>query len=87
MNVKSMICRLKVEFPDRSLTRPVLAELSQARDITVNILRGRVSSRNAWFELEIEGNPKKLDRVVRLVREWGSKVMYEPTPATCPCPA
>lgn len=66
--------RIEVSFPDRALAKPILREISENRDLSVNILRGRMTENDAWFEVEIRGKPAKLQELLRLTEIWGVAV-------------
>ena len=65
------VVHAEVYFSDRSLTKPVLQELSRDSSVSVNIIRGRMTKGFAWFELELSGSPSRVDAVIRQARQWG----------------
>lgn len=70
------VLRLGVRFPDRTLAKPVIQELSQGSSVSVNILHGRLTEKEVWFELELSGSAPKVDEVIRLIKEWGIVIRY-----------
>lgn len=71
---KPTVLHLEVQFPDRSLAKPVLREISENADLAVNILRGRVSEEGAWFDVEVSGDDRRIEELLRLSRKWGADV-------------
>jgi hypothetical protein len=61
---------LDVKFADRTMARPVLTALSGEPGVTVRVLRGRVTPRNAWYLLELAGDAGKVDKARTLLEDW-----------------
>ena len=70
-NERRKVVQFEVYFSDRSLAKPALFELTRDSSVSVNIRRGRLTETSAWFELELSGNPSRVDEVVRQSRNWG----------------
>ena len=70
-NERPKVVHLEVYFPDRSLAKPALFELTRDSSVSVNIRRGCLTGKTAWFELELSGNPTRIDEVIRQTRNWG----------------
>jgi hypothetical protein len=70
--------RLDLTFPDRVKARQAFEKLSQSSDARLNILRGRVTKKAAWLEVEVRGDSGTLDEVFRLGRTCGASVRRIP---------
>ena len=61
---------LRVVFNDRSLSTRVLRQIFRRAKVTVEIVRGRLSARSAWFDLKICGDARTVKRIVRFSSPW-----------------
>jgi hypothetical protein len=61
---------LTVVFNSRRISSMVLHQLLQIKAVKVEILRGRLSARTAWFELKLQGEPRAIERVVQYCDPW-----------------
>ena len=73
-SIQETTVHMRVKFSDRNLAHPVLEVFGRDRALTVNILRGRITQRDASFELEVTGNPRSVEGFVRLGATWGASV-------------
>ena len=65
---------MRVQFSDGSLAKPALQELGRDAELSVNIVRGRVTHKDASFELEVTGPASKIKEFIRLNDKWGTSV-------------
>ena len=65
---------MRVQFSDRRLANPALEELGRDPELSVNILRGRITPQDASFELEVTGAASKIKEFIRLSDTWGLAV-------------
>ena len=63
--------KLKLTFPEKVLGDPIIHKLSHDLGVVPNILRGRITDKNAWLDIEIIGNAKSLDKAVKYLAERG----------------
>lgn len=73
-SIQDTTVHMRVKFSDRNLARPVLEGLGRERALTVNVLRGRITEKDATFELEVTGNPRSVESFVRSGATWGAPV-------------
>jgi len=62
---------LKVHFEDRAEAASCLQGLRRIPGASVNVVRGRVTSSEANYDLEISGPGKELDQVIRNLAQMG----------------
>jgi hypothetical protein len=60
----SRVVRLKVQFQDRLAAASCLQDLSQIPGTSVNVIRGRVTPKEAHYDLELRGEGRVLERAV-----------------------
>ena len=70
--------KLKLTFPEKVLGDPIIHTLSHDFDVIPNILRGRITDKNAWLEVELLGSAKSLERARKFLVERG--VVFTPLP-------
>ncbi len=63
--------KLKLTFPEKVLGDPLIYKLSHDFDVVPNILRGRITDKNAWLEVEIIGSDKNLERARKFLADRG----------------
>lgn len=63
--------KLKLTFPEKVLGDPIIHTISHDFDVVPNILRGRITDKNAWLEVEMIGSAKNLDRARKFLVERG----------------
>ena len=61
--------RFKMTFPERILGEPIMHKLSRDLNVVPNIMRGRITEKNAWLEVEIVGTQKNIDKAVRYLAD------------------
>lgn len=71
-SIQETTVQLSVKFSDRNLARPALEGLGRDHALTVNILRGRITQKDASFELEVTGTPRNVENLVRLSATLGA---------------
>lgn len=62
--------RLEVDLP----AAPVLDEVRRRHGVDLNVLRGRVTERRAWYLLDVSGAAAKVEAAVRFLRERGISI-------------
>jgi ABC-type methionine transport system ATPase subunit len=63
--------RFKMTFPQEVVGMPIMHTLSHDLDVTPNIMRGRVTGKGAWLEVELTGPPKNLEKALKFLEEKG----------------
>ncbi|HZL73633.1 MAG TPA: NIL domain-containing protein [Planctomycetota bacterium] len=63
--------KLKLTFPEKILGDPIIHTLSHDFDVVPNILRGRITGKNAWLEVEMLGSDKNLERARKYLTDRG----------------
>ena len=63
--------KLKLTFPEKILGDPIIHTLSHDFDVVPNILRGRITGKNAWLEVEMLGTDKNLERARKFLVDRG----------------
>jgi len=63
--------KLKLTFPEKILGDPIIHTLSHDFDVVPNILRGRITGKNAWLEVEMFGSAKNLERARKFLVDRG----------------
>ena len=61
--------RLKLTFPKKVLGDPIIHKISHDLGVVPNILRGRITEKNAWLEIELQGPAKDLAKVRKYLEE------------------
>lgn len=70
--------RLKLTFPKKVLGDPIIHKISHDLGVVPNILRGRITEKNAWLEIELQGPAKDLAKVRKYLEDM--KVDIEDMP-------
>ena len=52
--------RFKMTFPEKVVGDPIMHRLSREVDVIPNILRGRITEKNACLEVELVGSSKNV---------------------------
>ena len=68
--------KFKLTFPEKVLGDPIIHTLSHDFDVVPNILRGRITDKNAWLEVELIGTDKNLEKARKFLVERG--VVFTP---------
>jgi ABC-type methionine transport system ATPase subunit len=63
--------KLKLTFPEKILGDPIIHTLSKDFDVVPNILRGRITGKNAWLEIEMIGTDKNIERARKFLADRG----------------
>ena len=68
---------LKVHFEDRAQAASSLQRLRRIPGGSVNVLRGRVTPRDANYDLEIRGPERELDQAIQDLKRRGNPKVNE----------
>lgn len=67
-------CRFRMTFPEKIIGEPIIHKLSREINVVPNIIRGRITEKSAWLEIEIIGTPPAITRAVRYLEGRGVTV-------------
>lgn len=67
----SKVARFKMTFPEKTIGEPIIYKLSHDLDVQPNILRGRITEKSAWLELELIGAQKNIDKALKFLADRG----------------
>ncbi len=65
------VARLKLTFPEKTIGEPLIYKLSHDLEVQPNILRGRITEKSAWLEVELVGSEKNLDKALKFLADKG----------------
>jgi ABC-type methionine transport system ATPase subunit len=63
--------RYKMTFPAKIVGEPIMTKLSNDFDVSYNMMRGRITDKGAWLEVELLGAPKNIERALKFLAERG----------------
>jgi hypothetical protein len=63
--------RCKMTFPQKVVGQPVMHKLWSDFKVVSNTMRGRITEKGAWLEVELVGSPKGLDAALKFLGEQG----------------
>lgn len=66
--------RFKMTFPEKTIGEPIIYKLSHDLDVAPNILRGRITEKSAWLEVELIATPKNLEKALKFLTDRGVTV-------------
>lgn len=66
--------QVRLKFSSRNLTPRVLEKMGRDRAVPVNIIRGQITQEDASIKLEVTGNPRSIETLVRLSTTWGASL-------------
>ncbi len=68
------VVTLTMVFNSRRVSTMVLNELFRTSSVKVELVRGRLSARTAWFELKVEGEARTVECVVAYCNPWSVQI-------------
>jgi ABC-type methionine transport system ATPase subunit len=71
---RKRVARFHLDFPQRVIDQPVMHGLSRRIDVVHNILRGRITDKSAWLEIELVGRAGDIRRAVAYLKARGIRV-------------
>ena len=66
--------RYKLTFPEQRLGDPIIHKLSHDFSVVPTILRGRITEKDAWLEVELVGAGDQIDGAIRYLNELGVSI-------------
>lgn len=67
---------VRLTYPSNLLRVPVINQLVKDFDITVNILRAQIDSRDGWIEIELSGSVHVIEEAIQWLQQQGIKVEF-----------
>ena len=69
--------RYKMTFPAKIVGEPIMTKLSNDFDVSYNMVRGRITEKGAWLEVELIGSAKNIARALKFLDERGVAVQAQ----------
>lgn len=66
--------RCKMNFPQKIVGQPVMHKLWHDFMVVSNTMRGRITEKGAFLEVELTGTPKNLEKALKFLAEQGVDV-------------
>ncbi|MFN3486926.1 MAG: NIL domain-containing protein [Planctomycetota bacterium] len=63
--------RYKMTFPQKIVGEPIMTKLAQDFNVTYNMMRGRISEKGAWLDVELTGAARNIDKALKYLAERG----------------
>lgn len=64
----------KLTFPAKIVGEPIMTKLSHDFSVSYNMIRGRITDKGAWLDVELLGTKKNIERAVEFLKERGVAV-------------
>lgn len=64
----------KLTFPAKIVGEPIMTKLSHDFGVSYNMIRGRITDKGAWLDVELLGTKKNIERAVEFLKERGVTV-------------
>lgn len=65
------VSRFKMTFPERIIGEPIIHRLSREITVVPNIVRGRITEKSAWLEIELLGTGPSIKRALKYLESRG----------------
>ena len=66
--------RYKMTFPAKIVGEPIMTKLSHDFGVSYNMIRGRITDKGAWLDVELLGARKNIERARVFLGERGVSV-------------
>jgi ABC-type methionine transport system ATPase subunit len=63
--------RYKMTFPQKIVGEPIMTKLAQDFNVTYNMMRGRISEKGAWLDVELVGPARNIEKALKYLAERG----------------
>lgn len=63
--------RCKMTFPQKVVGQPLMHKLWSDFKVVSNTMRGRITEKGAWLEVELVGAPKSIDAALKFLADQG----------------
>lgn len=66
--------KFKMTFPAKIVGEPIMTKLSHEFGVSYNMIRGRITDKGAWLDVELLGAKKSIKRALAFLGERGVTV-------------
>jgi len=66
--------RFKMTFPAKIVGEPIMTKLSHDFGVSYNMIRGRITDKGAWLDVELLGAKKNIEKALEFLSERGVTV-------------
>ncbi len=66
--------KFKMTFPAKIVGEPIMTKLSHDFGVSYNMIRGRITDKGAWLDVELIGAKKNIERALVFLGERGVAV-------------
>ena len=66
--------KFKLTFPAKIVGEPIMTKLSHDFGVSYNMIRGRITDKGAWLDVELLGAKKNIERALVFLGERGVTV-------------
>lgn len=66
--------KFKLTFPAKIVGEPIMTKLSHEFGVSYNMIRGRITDKGAWLDVELLGAKKNIERALVFLGERGVTV-------------
>jgi ABC-type methionine transport system ATPase subunit len=66
--------KFKMTFPAKIVGEPIMTKLSHEFGVSYNMIRGRITDKGAWLDVELLGAKKNIERALVFLGERGVTV-------------
>jgi ABC-type methionine transport system ATPase subunit len=63
--------RFKMTFPAKIVGEPIMTKLSHDFGVSYNMIRGRITEKGAWLDVELLGPKKNIEKALAFLSERG----------------
>jgi ABC-type methionine transport system ATPase subunit len=63
--------KFKMTFPAKIVGEPIMTKLSHDFGVSYNMIRGRITDKGAWLDVELLGLKKNIERALAFLAERG----------------
>ena len=74
MTKKNSPVRVTMSFPSSLVEEPIMHKLSTDMHVIPNILRGRITAKNAKLEVELSGKPADVEKAIAYLESKGVNI-------------
>lgn len=74
MNIAPRAPRFRISGPKKVRSEPIIHRLSHDCGVVPNILRGRITQKDAWLEVELAGPRKSVEKALKFLGARGVSV-------------
>ena len=63
--------KFKMTVPAKIVGEPIMTKLSHDFGVSYNMIRGRITDKGAWLDVELLGAKKNIERALEFLKERG----------------